>query len=353
MRKVGPLTGPMLQEFDQAQAIQTQYTPLATQLGGEFNSRQSAIDQARQQRDRVASDLQITKRALAALARARNGDGKLGDDLTTVLQGDSLPAARAATLQRAGLIAPLQDDGGQAGFRATSTGFGLLPRDAQQIMAADPLKFRIDDETIGTLSAKQTAPAGPRMPDAPPPAQDSASATTRAASTPLGGVAPSNATDQDASSQPKPYLVGSDGAVRFDASQPVASLLAAYKDGAVGDADMQTLLPKAQAADAAQKEQDRIAKENPAAWKAFAGGAASNAAFLAGMAPGSALGTEIGTGIGALGGGHDAPRSSARVGGARERGGAGARQARPVQAQAGACRNRKQTDRRGPCPARV
>ena len=65
-----------------------------------------------------------------------------------------MPSAVSRIYQRAGLIAPLQDDGGRAGYHVTGAGYSVLPRDAQAQVAANPGAYRLDDETTGTLLAK-------------------------------------------------------------------------------------------------------------------------------------------------------------------------------------------------------
>ena len=151
--------------YRQAQADAAQYQPLVNQLGGELNARQTAMTQAQQQRDQVASNSLATKQAYGAVLRAQQGDGKLGSDLASVLQGGTIPQDRAAVLQSAGLISPLQDNAGQAGFHVTGAGYGLLPKDVQATVASNPLVYRLDDAALADLSMRPAAGV-PRTPAA-------------------------------------------------------------------------------------------------------------------------------------------------------------------------------------------
>ena len=102
----------------------------------------------------------------ASLLGGGSSNDDAADDARAQYQRDqraNIPIARAASYVRAGLIVPVQDDGGAAGFHVTSTGYSVLPKDAQAAVASNPLAYRLDDEPLGTLSAKQTAPAGPRI----------------------------------------------------------------------------------------------------------------------------------------------------------------------------------------------
>jgi hypothetical protein len=159
--------------------------------------------------------------------------------------------------------------------------------DAAKAQGHAAIDAMVDAQQRATAAQNRiTAANAPQQPAAPATALDGGQSQT-AAATPF---APTEA----------PYRVDPAGGIAFDPNRLQDGLLAAFKDGAIDQDKLTTLLPKAQAAqDAIAAQQKLLANDSVASkLKALGYGAGKGAAFLAGAGPGA----EAGAAIGAFGG---------------------------------------------------
>jgi len=116
---------------------------------------------------------------------------------------------------------------------------------------------------------------------------------TNHSSTPAPPPSPPRAPFQPADA---PYRVEDDGMLSFDPKRLTDGVRAAYQAGNIDQDKFNELLPKAQAAEKAMQEQQKLVETNPVARRLMAvgHGAATGAAFLAGAPVGAEAGAAIG-----------------------------------------------------------
>ena len=249
------------------------------ELQKEIDARDSVIGDARQQRDTTRQSMLDLSSHVGTLQAVNKMGGveNVAADLHTIVNGGAIPQDRAQSLASIGLLSqePTQDGQGTM-MKATSTALPFLDDATKQALASDPSRFVLSQGV--TAGHVQQAAAGQIPTD-------------------------DNGTPPPTTNQPaRNYQIGDDGQVNFVPGKLSAGITDAFNDGHLTKEQYDALLPKAALAEKAIEEQQKIAQENPAAWKAFVSGAGKGAAFTVGAGPGAGLGSEIGGALGLLGG---------------------------------------------------
>ncbi len=295
---------PLSELHKQRNALKRSYQPddadpQAAVLDKIIQSREAVITAANQRRA-TASEALAGKRNLADfLIAARQGSPTIQQDLESVLQGGGVPATRNTLHQHAGLLDLEAQADGSTILRVSADGLRLLSPDVRRQVAADPDGYNISSSAWNSLT-RSPRPTTPRM-SAPAPNEAPApvAAPTEGATT----VPVSGSTPEPFSPEEKPFRVSPTGDISFDPRRLEAGLRGAFQAGHIDREKMGELLPLAQKAAKAMRDQEQLLESSGIAskLKALGYGAGKGAAFLAAAPLGAGWGASAGSALGPVG----------------------------------------------------